>query len=101
MVDNLHSKTTHVMKSWPWLFEPILNGLKLHDIRQKDRDFKVGDTCLLQEYDPRTAVYTGREALVEITYITSNDMPCALSSAVLDRNSCVLSIKLIANTANR
>lgn len=86
---------THIMKSWPWLFQAIKDGTKLHDIRGNDRRFQVGDWCLLQEFDPCTGVYTGRELNVIITYITSNMTPCALSSAVLHHDYAVLSYKLV------
>jgi len=88
--------TTHKVKSWPCYFQPMVDGIKKHDMRNmKDRDYKVGDRMLLQEYDHTTGEYTHREALFEITYITSKDTPCALSSAMLDDNGCILSLKLI------
>lgn len=83
----------HEVKSWPFLFQPIIEGIKTHDIRDKrDRDYNVGEVMLLREFDPAKGEYTGREARVLITYITDNVTPCAMSSAVLDRNFAVLSI---------
>lgn len=88
--------TQHTVKSWPWFFKAIKDGTKTHELRDKiDRDYKVGDTILMQEFDPRGSGYTGDSVLVEITYITSNDTPCALSGAVLDRSYCILSIKAL------
>lgn len=82
------------LKSWPQFFNPILNGTRTSDIRNKtDREFRVGDKMLLNEYDPFGTGYTGRSQSVEITHIISNDTPCALSSVVLDNNFCVLSIR--------
>lgn len=87
----------HVVKSWPQFFDPMLNGIKKHDMRNlKDRDYKVNDTMLLQEYDPFKGEYTGREARFLITYITSCKTPCALSSAMLDDSGCILSLELLA-----
>jgi hypothetical protein len=84
------------MKSWPAFFQAIKGGYKLHDIRsKKDRTFEVGQRWLLQEYDPFKGEYTGDSLVVEITYITSNDTPCAYSSAVLDRDAVVLSLKVL------
>lgn len=81
------------MKSWPWFFEPMCSGHKKHDMRDKrDRDYKVGDRVLLREYDPRVGKYTGREALMTITYITDNVTPCAMSSSALDNNHAILSV---------
>ena len=84
---------THELKSWPQFFEAIRLGLKTHDLRsKKDREFKVGDTLILLEYDPINGVYTGRTVECTVTFITSNEYPCAYSSAVLDRNAVILSI---------
>lgn len=86
----------YMVKSWGPFFQAIKAGVKTHDLRDmKDRDYKVGDTLLLREYDPFDGVYSGDTVAVEITYITSVDTPCAFSSAVLDRDHCILSIKLI------
>ncbi len=86
--------TKHICKSWPAYFQAIKRGDKTHDLRKMDRDFKVGDTILLQEYDPFTGKYTGQECTVEITYITSNETPCAFSSAVLENGYCILSLRV-------
>lgn len=86
----------HNVKSWPHLFEATLLGLKTHELRNHDRDFKIGDTLLLQEYDPKSHKYTGREQTVEITYITDTTNPCALSDAALGPGYCVLSIRKIS-----
>jgi hypothetical protein len=86
------------LKSWPAFFKAIKNGEKLHDIRDmRDRKFYVGQHLILAEYDPFLGRYSGNEVEVEVTYITSNDTPCALSSAVLERGFCVLSIKVHTN----
>lgn len=89
----------HVAKSWPHFFQAIKAGMKTHDLRMNDRDYAVGDTMMLQEYEPFGLGYTGNEVLVEITFMTSNDTPCAISSAVLNRSACVLSIRLIGSSA--
>lgn len=81
------------MKSWPWFFDAFLDGRKLHDLRKKDRDYAVGDTVILEEYDPRTGSYSGRRLAAEISYMTSNDTPCALSSNALDRDHVILSLR--------
>jgi hypothetical protein len=93
---------THKVKSWPQYFQPMIDGIKKHDMRNmKDREYNVGDKLLLQEYDPFKGEYTHREALFEITYITSRDTPCALSSAMLEDNACILSLKLIESNHAR
>lgn len=86
--------TTHQLKCWPEFFQAILEGRKTHDLRRADdRHFNVGDHLQLREFDPKTERYTGREQTAEITYITSSDIPCALSARALDRHFCILSIQ--------
>jgi hypothetical protein len=88
-------KVEHNVKSWPALFEATLSGAKTHDMRRAhDRDYRVGDILLLQEFDPATQKYTGRELRAEITYITSAEVPCALSEGGLLPSYVILSIKL-------
>jgi len=81
----------HRVKSWSYLFQAAKNGLDVRDMR--DRDYKVGDTLVLCEFDQATGKYTGEELAREITYITDRQVPCAFSSAVLDRDFGILSIK--------
>jgi hypothetical protein len=84
------------LKSWNHFFKAIKRGDKTHDLRDiKDRNYKVGDLLKLREYDPFEGVYTGDECDVVVTYITSNQTPCAFSSAVLPKDYCILSIKRI------
>ena len=83
----------HKVKSWPSFFEATLAGVKTHDVRRiSDRDYQVGDTLRLMEFEPEKQQYTGREMCVRITYITSAKAPCALSEACLDPDYCILSI---------
>jgi hypothetical protein len=88
----------HKVKSWPHLFEATLSGAKTHDMRRStDRDYRVGDVLCLQEFEPSTDSYTGRELNVRITYITSSEFPCALSGDGLSDGYCILSIKPVAS----
>ena len=84
--------STHTVKSWPWFFQAMKAGAKKHDMRPMDRDWKIGDTVVLQEFDPRSGEYTGNEHVMEITYITSRNTPCALSSVALDKDHVILSL---------
>lgn len=89
-------KIDHVLKSWVGLFEPIFLGQKTHELRVLDRDYKIGDLCLLKEYDPLSKEYTGRECTVEITYITSSKhQECAFSPIALHKATGILSIKKV------
>jgi uncharacterized protein YqfB (UPF0267 family) len=86
----------HEVKSWKQFFQPIKAGQKLHDLRyDADRNFAIGDIITLREYDMEKGEYTGETCGVEVTYITSSKTPCAFSSAVLSKDYCILSLKLL------
>ncbi len=91
----------HDLKSWVGLFEPIRLGLKPYDLRVLDRSYGVGDICRLREWDPLKRAYTGREVLVEITWITSSaghetHQPCAFSPIALHPASGILGYRLLS-----
>lgn len=89
--------TVHVLKSWPLFFGPIADGARSHELRRNDRNFAVGDTIELHEYDQNTQTYTGRTCAVKITSMTSKDVPCAVSDTALDPDYCILTVKVLAN----
>jgi len=60
---------THELKTWNEYFEAIFTGVKTFEIRKNDRDFKNGDTLILNEWDPKTEKYTGRQVSKTVTYL--------------------------------
>ena len=60
----------HKLKTHPEYFEAVLQGRKNFEIRQNDRNFKVGDWLELHEYDPKTNEYTARVILTRVSYMT-------------------------------
>lgn len=88
-------RKVHEVKSWPKLFEATINGSKKHDMRRSsDREYRVGDILHMREFDPEKNAYTGRYANALITYITSAEFPCALSSKGLSEDYCILSLEI-------
>jgi len=61
---------THELKTWPEYFEAIASGAKTFEIRENDRDFKVGDILVLEEYNDNSKKYTGRAEVRVITYVS-------------------------------
>lgn len=59
----------HNLKIWPEFFEPIARHKKTFEFRVNDRAFQVGDILVLQEYDPDTDDYTGREITAFVPYL--------------------------------
>jgi Domain of unknown function (DUF3850) len=60
---------THDLKCWPTYFEAIRNGRKTYEIRLNDRNYKVGDTLWLREWNPERH-YTGRSLEREVLSVT-------------------------------
>lgn len=59
----------HAKKVWPEYYQKILDGKKTYDLRLADWECNEGDTIVLQEWDPETKEYTGREIEKEVTYV--------------------------------
>lgn len=66
----------HALKTEPQFFEAVIDGSKTFEIRKNDRDFRVGDCLALNELDDTREGYTGRSALLEITYILNDERFC-------------------------
>lgn len=61
----------HNLKIFPNYFEDVISGRKTFEVRYAgDRDFFEGDKILLKEFDGNNQDYTGRQLLIEITYIS-------------------------------
>lgn len=60
---------THALKTWPEYFAAVAERGKSFEVRKFDRPFKVGETLLLQEWNPVSGEYTGDELERTITYI--------------------------------
>jgi hypothetical protein len=58
----------HNLKTWPQFFKEVKNGNKPFEVRKNDRHFEVGDTLILEEYDPNKGMYTGAWLPVLVTY---------------------------------
>jgi hypothetical protein len=59
----------HHLKTWPVYFQPIWDGRKPFELRKNDRDYKIGDTLILEEYHPEGQFYTGRIIKATVPYI--------------------------------
>ncbi|MBU1975307.1 MAG: DUF3850 domain-containing protein [Nanoarchaeota archaeon] len=56
-------------KTWPRPFEKVLSGDKTFELRLADWECTLGDTLILEEWDPETKEYTGRTIEKKVTYV--------------------------------
>lgn len=59
----------HDLKTWPDFFKKVVSGEKPFEIRVNDREYEVGDTLVLREFDPARAIYSGSQVVVLVTYL--------------------------------
>lgn len=59
----------HRLKTWVNVYKDVESGKKPFEWRVNDRDFKVGDTLHLEEFDPVKHEYTGLSCKRLVTYI--------------------------------
>lgn len=59
----------HELKCWPQPFFDVASGAKRCEVRQNDRDFRVGDRLFLRCWDPEREGYTGQDCVVEVTHV--------------------------------
>lgn len=77
----------HELRTWPKQYRAVVDGQKMHEVRTTiDREFSVGDTLLLREWNPDVEKYTGRSQRVLVTHITAG------GTFGLPKDLCVMSI---------
>ena len=68
----------HELKISPKYYDAVVNGIKTFEIRKNDRNYSVGDTLRLREFDKDDiykvqwathSEYTGKQCVAVITYI--------------------------------
>lgn len=79
---------THKLKTHPEHFQKVWDGIKTFEIRRDDRGFEIGDTVILDEYDPDLKIYLSRSIQFPISDITRDVYKFGLR-----RNYCILSFQ--------
>jgi len=59
---------THELKILPQYFKNVASGLKTYEVRVNDRDFKIGDIVILNEWCPEI-LFSERYLVFKIGYI--------------------------------
>lgn len=60
----------HFIKTLPEYYAAVVDGTKTFELRKNDRDYKVGDALVLQEFHRETG-YTGEMITVAVTFLTN------------------------------
>ena len=63
--------TIHDLKCWPSPFEEILSGMKRFEFRKNDRDFKIRDLLILNEWNPDSSDFTGRACEIVVLSVAN------------------------------
>jgi len=56
-------------KIWTEYFEKVKNGEKRFELRVADFEVNVGDTLVLEEWNPEKKEYTGRKIEKRVDYV--------------------------------
>lgn len=74
-IGDLKKVDRHELKTLTSYYEAVSAGYKTFEVRKNDRDFKVDDVMILEEYD-LIFKYTGNKIYTRITYILDDDRYC-------------------------
>jgi len=86
----------HELKTWPYFFNLVWAGQKNWELRINDRGFAMGDTVLLQEYDPQMKCYTGLKIRAVITSMLGAGSRLADQVGGLEEGYCILGIRVVS-----
>lgn len=88
---------SHQLKCDVQFFPAVWDGSKPFEVRRNDRDYRVGDVLLLDEYNPVPGCSTGRVAMRAVTYVLSHEeFSCGLQPGYV-----VMGLAYIANCTDK
>ena len=90
--DRKERMTHHNLKCWPKYFAEIGWGRKTFEVRFNDRNYRVGDTIELREFDPVRQMYSGLWIFVHVSYVMHGGPAFSVNS-----HWCIMGIKLPDN----
>lgn len=65
--------TRHELKVHPQFWDGIKHGSKPFEVRRNDRHFRVGDICVLREYNPEHGYVSQDTVNYPITYVLHHE----------------------------
>jgi len=85
--NTFHKSREHTLKIYPSHFRDVRSGRKTGEVRLNDRDYQVGDSLLLIEYDPDGERFTNEFEKRVVSHVLLGGMHG------LDPKYCVLSFE--------
>lgn len=81
----------HRLKTWPVFFQHMVENRKQFEVREDDREFRIRDTLLLEEWDESEGLglYTGRQLRARVIYKLDG------GRFGIDPAYCVLGVEMI------
>lgn len=73
----------HHLKTYTAFFEDVRKGIKQFQVRKNDRNYQVGDTLILEEFDPVEKIKTGAWVPELIIYKLDDERFCKEGFVVL------------------
>lgn len=78
----------HRLKTWPPYFNATMCGYKEFELRTNDRNFRIGDYLVLEEWDPETKHFSGRALTRRVDYILQGAFG-------LPENMCIMQLSKV------
>lgn len=80
----------HELKIVPKYFKDVVDEKKTFEVRKNDRNYQIGDTLILKEYDPTNKSFTGNYAKATVMYILKDkDFPIGIKEGY-----CIMALYL-------
>ena len=80
---------THTLKILPEYYRALLEGRKTFEVRKNDRDFREGDTLMLEQYDTELARTFGAPLWLKVTYVLKG------GQFGIEEGYCVMGVKIL------
>lgn len=82
----------HQLKTETKYFEAVKAGRKLFEVRENDRDFRVGDYLALNELSADGEKYTGESIILKISYVLDDMRFLRYGYVVLGCTGCTVKL---------